>query len=104
MLSLCSRSCRVQGFAAQAAVEYWLDRDRHADRSVCILAEMAENVVLDYKKHEAEDLRVPPEELAAEHVSVRCPQVPPLLLATRTSAFASIDAHGPTPLALHVQC
>ena len=38
---------------------------------------MAENIVLDYKKHEAEDLRVPPEELAAEHVSVSCPQLLP---------------------------
>jgi hypothetical protein len=60
---------------------------------VCILTEMAENVVLDYKKHEAEDLRVPPEELAAEHVSVGRPQLPPLLLATISSAF--IHACGP---------
>jgi hypothetical protein len=65
---------------------------------------MAENVVLDYKKHEAEDLRVPPEELAAEHVSVSRPQHPPLQLPTRTTAFAFSNAYGPDPLALHVQC
>lgn len=26
---------------------------------------------VEYKKHEPEDLRVPPEEVAAEHISVR---------------------------------
>lgn len=36
-----------------------------------MLAELAENITLDYKKHEAEDLKVPPEELAAEHTTVR---------------------------------
>jgi hypothetical protein len=42
-----------------------------------LLAEMAENIVLDYKKHEAEDLRVPPEELAAEHISASAVLVQP---------------------------
>ena len=42
-----------------------------SSRSVVVpcAAELAENLEADYKKHEAEDLRVPPEELAESHVS-----------------------------------
>ena len=44
-------------------------------------AELAENLEADYKKHEAEDLRVPPEELAESHIS----EVPVLRVLGRIS-------------------
>lgn len=50
-------------------------------------AELAENLVVEYKKHEAEDLRVPPEELAGEHTAVRaCMIAGPAAAASVTSS------------------
>ncbi len=58
-------------------------------------AELAENLVVEYKKHEAEDLRVPPEELAGEHTAVRA------CMIAAPAAAAPVTSSSPAGRALH---